>query len=56
LRSQIAPVGQEPILLNYSIRENIAYGLAGVTMEEIIQVAKRANAHNFLMEMAEVNF
>jgi ATP-binding cassette subfamily B protein len=31
-----------------SIRENIAYGLPGATDEQIIAVAKAANAHNFI--------
>lgn len=53
LRSQIALVGQEPTLFNYSIKENIAYGLENVTQEQIEEAAKLANAHKFITEMAE---
>ncbi|XP_050514648.1 ATP-dependent translocase ABCB1-like isoform X1 [Diabrotica virgifera virgifera] len=48
LRSQIGVVGQEPILFGTSILENIRYGKDGVTEEDVIQAAKKANAHNFI--------
>jgi len=48
LRDQIGLVSQEPVLFARSIRENIAYGLPGATEEQIISVAKAANAHNFI--------
>ncbi|GMT12669.1 hypothetical protein PFISCL1PPCAC_7458, partial [Pristionchus fissidentatus] len=51
LRSQIAIVGQEPTLFNYSIRENIAYGCPNATQEEIVAAAKLANAHEFITRM-----
>ncbi|EJD76051.1 CBR-PGP-4 protein [Loa loa] len=51
LRNQIALVSQNPILFNYSIRENIAYGLSDVNQRQIEEAAKQANAHNFIMEM-----
>ncbi|GMT10824.1 hypothetical protein PFISCL1PPCAC_2121, partial [Pristionchus fissidentatus] len=44
----IALVAQEPILYDCSIRENISYG-CDATEEEIIEAAKTANAHNFVM-------
>ncbi|MFH4974092.1 hypothetical protein AB6A40_000801 [Gnathostoma spinigerum] len=53
VRSQMALVGQEPVLFNYSIRENIAYGLESVSMKQIEEAAKLANAHNFIKEMPE---
>ncbi|XEC95641.1 ABC transporter ATP-binding protein [Paenibacillus tarimensis] len=48
LRRQIGIVSQEIILLNGTIRDNIAYGKPGATEEEIIQAAKAANAHDFI--------
>lgn len=49
LRQQIGLVGQEPVLFNETIRDNIAYCKQGdVTEEEIIAAAKAANAHNFI--------
>ncbi|GAB6990228.1 ABC transporter ATP-binding protein [Paenibacillus pini] len=53
LRSQIATVFQETFLFSSSIRNNIAYGLKDVTMDEIIRAAKLAKAHDFIMEMSE---
>jgi ABC-type multidrug transport system fused ATPase/permease subunit len=41
-------VAQEPVLFSGSIRDNIAYGKAGATEEEIVQAAKDANAHDFV--------
>ncbi len=48
LRDQIGLVSQEPVLFARSIKENIAYGLPGATDEQIIAVAKAANAHDFI--------
>ena len=48
LREQIAVVPQEPMLFHRSIRENIAYGKPDATEEEIIEVAKKAEAHAFI--------
>ncbi|CAI9087895.1 OLC1v1022086C2 [Oldenlandia corymbosa var. corymbosa] len=49
LRQQMGLVGQEPVLFNESIRDNIAYGKQGeVTEEEIIAATTAANAHNFI--------
>ena len=55
LRQQIGLVGQEPILFNTTIRENIIYGLNGgiASEEEIIAAAQAANAHKFIMELPE---
>lgn len=51
LRRQIAYVPQEPYLFNMSVKENIRIGRADATDEEIIEAAKKANAHNFIMEL-----
>jgi ABC-type multidrug transport system fused ATPase/permease subunit len=53
LRASIAVVPQEPALFHRTIRENIAYGKAGATDEEIIAVAKKAYAHDFIMELPQ---
>lgn len=50
LRDQIALVSQRPILFKGTIRENILLGREGATETEIIEAAKRANAHDFIME------
>ncbi|MBC8287188.1 MAG: ATP-binding cassette domain-containing protein [Nitrospinae bacterium] len=50
---QIGIVPQETILFGGSILENIEYAKPGVTKEELIQAAKAANAHNFIMETPE---
>ena len=49
----MAIVGQEPVLFDYTIAENISYGKPGATQEEIIEAAKLANAHNFIMDLPE---
>ncbi|GLO65848.1 ABC transporter ATP-binding protein/permease [Oceanobacillus kimchii] len=51
LRSQIGFVLQEPFLFSTTIRENISYGNPEVTEDQIIQAAKRAQAHDFIMEL-----
>jgi len=48
IRNMIGYVPQEPYLYNVSIAENIAYGKENVTMEEIVEAAKSANAHKFI--------
>ena len=50
LRSIIGNVNQEAILFNDTIFNNIAFGVEGATMEQVIQAAKIANAHDFIME------
>lgn len=51
LRSHIGFVLQEPFLFSTTIRENIAYGRPEMTDEQIIDAAKRAQAHDFIMKM-----
>jgi ATP-binding cassette subfamily B protein len=53
LRENIAVVPQEPLLFHRSIRENIAYGKPDATEEEIIAVAKKAQAHDFVSDLPE---
>ena len=50
---QIGIVPQETILFGGTILENIEYAKPGVTKEEVIEAAKAANAHNFIMETPE---
>ncbi len=49
LRRQIGIVLQEPFLFNGTIAENIAYGKPGASLDEIIEAARAANAHNFIL-------
>ncbi len=51
LRENIAVVPQEPLLFHRTIRENIAYGKPDATQEEIEEVAKKAQAHEFIMQL-----
>ncbi|HLQ71322.1 MAG TPA: ABC transporter ATP-binding protein, partial [Bacillota bacterium] len=51
LRSNIGFILQEPFLFSTSIRENIAFGNPDLSDEKIIEAAKRAQAHDFIMEM-----
>jgi len=51
LRSQFAIVLQEPVLFSTSITENIAYARPGATEEEIVQAAKMADAHDFILAL-----
>lgn len=50
LRSLIGNVNQEAILFNDTFFNNIAFGVDGATMEQVIAAAKIANAHDFIME------
>ena len=50
LRALTGYVNQEPILFNDTIFNNIAFGVEGATMEQVIEAAKIANAHDFIME------
>mgnify|MGYP001788240851 CR=1 FL=1 len=53
IRSQIAIVPQEVLLFGGSIRENIAYGKPGATLEEIQDAARLANALEFITELPQ---
>lgn len=50
LRSIMGNVNQDPILFNDSIFNNIAFGVENATMDEVIEAAKIANAHEFIVE------
>ena len=50
LRSLIGNVNQEAILFNDTIFNNIAFGVENATREQVIEAAKIANAHDFIME------
>jgi ABC-type multidrug transport system fused ATPase/permease subunit len=53
LRSNMAVVAQDTFLFPTTIRENIALGLSGVSLEEIVLAAQKANAHQFIMSLPE---
>ncbi|KAI5107316.1 bile salt export pump, partial [Silurus meridionalis] len=53
LRSLIGIVEQEPVLFATTIAENIRYGRPGVSMEDVIQASKEANAYNFIMDLPQ---
>lgn len=53
LRRQIGIVPQETMLFSTTVRENIRYGRLDATEEEIVQAAKDANAHDFIMALPE---
>ncbi len=51
LRNTISYIPQEPVLFHRSLKENIAYGKPDATMEEIINAAKHAHAHEFISDL-----
>jgi ATP-binding cassette subfamily B protein len=53
LRNQFAIVLQEPVLFSTTIAENIAYGRPGADAQEIVQAAKAANVHDFILMLPE---
>lgn len=53
LREQIGVVPQETMLFSGTVKDNIRYGRLDATDEEIIEAAKAANAHNFIMHLAD---
>lgn len=53
LRDQIGIVTQETFLFNVTVKNNIAYGREDASMEKIIQAAKAAYAHDFIMKMPD---
>ena len=50
LRKCIGYVGQEPVLFNMTIKENILYGNPNATDEEVIRALKSANAWDFIQK------
>ncbi|MGP4082857.1 ABC transporter ATP-binding protein [Pseudalkalibacillus sp. R45] len=53
LRKNVGVVLQETFLFSSSIRDNIAYGDADIEFEKIVDAAKRAQAHDFIMELPD---
>ena len=53
LRSKMGIVTQDTFLFNGSIKQNIAYGLDDYPFEKIVEAAKTANAHNFILEIPD---
>ena len=53
LREQIGVVPQETVLFSGTVKDNIRYGRLDATDEEIIEAAKAANAHAFIMQLAD---
>ena len=51
MRDHIGVVGQEPVLFDLTIRENIRLGNQKATDEEIERACKEANAYNFIMKL-----
>jgi ATP-binding cassette subfamily B (MDR/TAP) protein 1 len=47
-------VGQEPVLFNLTIAENIKYGLENIFEEDIINAAIKANIHHFIQQLPQV--
>jgi len=53
LRKHIGMVFQEPFLFSDTIRNNIAFGRPNATMEEIIEVSKKAQCYDFIMSLPQ---
>jgi ATP-binding cassette, subfamily B, bacterial MsbA len=53
LRRSMGIVSQDTFLFNASVRENIAYGCPDATDDQVIDAAKRANAYDFIMQLAD---
>nr|CAD7406898.1 unnamed protein product [Timema cristinae] len=53
LRSHIGVVGQEPILFQTTIAENIRFGNEQASIDGIVQAAKKANAHDFIAKLPQ---
>ena len=51
LREHIAVVPQDPALFHRSIRDNIAYGKQDATLDEVMEAAKKAEAHDFIEQL-----
>jgi ATP-binding cassette subfamily B protein/ATP-binding cassette subfamily B multidrug efflux pump len=53
LRAQFGVVSQEPMLMHRSIRDNIAYGHPGASEADIVEAARKAAAHEFIMGVSD---
>jgi ATP-binding cassette subfamily B multidrug efflux pump len=54
LRGQIGVVTQDTSLLHRTVRENIAYGRQHASEEDVVNAAKRANAHDFILGLSDL--
>jgi ATP-binding cassette subfamily B multidrug efflux pump len=55
LRGQIGVVTQDTSLLHRTVRENIAYGRQDANEQDVINAAKRANAHDFILGLSDLD-
>jgi ATP-binding cassette subfamily B multidrug efflux pump len=53
LRAAIGMVTQDTALLHRSIRDNIAYGRPGASMEQVVEAARQAQAHEFILTLQD---
>ncbi|KAF0711105.1 Aste57867_5382 [Aphanomyces stellatus] len=53
VREHISIVGQEPVLFRGTIRDNIATGKPDATLDDVVDAAKKANAHDFIMQFPD---
>lgn len=53
LRQQVSVVLQDPLLFSGTIQENILYGRPDASLEEVVEAARAANAHDFIMQLPE---
>jgi ATP-binding cassette subfamily B protein len=53
LRRNIGIVQQDVFLFNGTVRENIAYGTASASDEDIVEAARKANAHDFILNLSD---
>ena len=53
VREQIGVVGQEPVLFNLTIEENIKYGYPEASQGEVEDAARAASVHDFIMSQPE---
>lgn len=53
LRRQIGVVGQDTVLFNRSVRENIAFGDSDLSMEQVMEAARLAGAHEFILRLPQ---
>ncbi|CAI0380118.1 unnamed protein product [Linum tenue] len=53
LRAQMGLVNQEPVLFATSIKENIMFGMEGSTMDDVMNAARAANAHDFIVKLPD---
>ncbi len=53
LRDQISIVLQDPVLFSGTIRDNVAYGRPDATDREVVEAARAAHAHEFIVDLAE---